>query len=88
MNHHFQIQYVVTSDRDAVRNSATEFEYRVVHLASSKVVMSFAGERHCDARGEGASGILSCMLIEQHGMVMTKDQAGNIEHHHLSEALH
>ena len=88
MNSNFELQYVVTQDRDAVRNSATEYEYRVIHLASSQVVMRFAGERHSDARGCGASGTLSCLIIEQHGMVITKDQSGNIEHHSLSAVLH
>ncbi len=88
MNTKFELQYVITQDRDAVRNSATEFEYRVIHSASSTVIMTFVGERHTDARGCGGSGTLGCLLVEEHGMVMTKDQAGHIEHHTLPAVLH
>ncbi|MCW8886339.1 MAG: hypothetical protein OQK12_13970 [Motiliproteus sp.] len=83
MNSYFELQYVVTQDRDAVRNSTTEYEYRVVDTLSQQVVMSFNGERHNDHRGCGASGTKSCLLIEEHGMVMTCDQTGNVQHHPL-----
>jgi len=88
MTSDFELHYVVTASREHFRDSSTSYEYRIIHLPSDEVVMSFPGEDFRDARGAGSVGTVSCLLIEQHGMVMTRNTGGEISHHNLPESIH
>ncbi len=84
----FEVQYVVTDQRDLVVESAACYEFRVIDSRSGQLLMSFCGEDRGSCSGWCSSGVVNCKLDEELGLVLTIDSEGRVREYSLPTILH